>query len=625
MSALAGVLGPSAVTAGAALPAMFAEMRNRASGAPEQFSSPRATIAAARHSWEEDVTGLRGPLLVEAEDWVVAADATLYYLQDLRRRLGQPVAMQPGDCVARFVLRALRKWGDQFARFLEGDYSIIAWERSTGRALLARDFGGRRNLAYSITANGTLVVASSPAAVVTHPDVSSEYDLAFVAVSAVGIVNHGQRSAWRDVAVVPGGATLSVQDGRITEVDRWLPPSFDDGWESRTSPDAARELRSLLEDATRERLASSGPTTVWMSGGWDSTAVFAAGSAKPTGRPVLPVSMFYPADDPGNEQDFIRAVADRWRTPVHWVDAESIPLFQDSDRRAGIRDDPMVQAFESSVRRLSQTSRELGARVVLDGFGGDHIFHVSSGGIIADHVFHGRWSHVVREWRQWPGERYEFYRACVLPQLAQAVRSWIGSVRGRPMGGYWDRTLPPWIVATREVVSQLSPELEPEPGEGAAEYESRVAILTPFVARAISWNHAIGLDEGVEIRSPLFDNRVIAFAAARPLSDRGGGGDSKRILRASMAGLLPDSVLAVRTHKTGTPVGYFRRQLQATLGTEVAKVFGNRRSELERLGVLDRKALESATEQYLGSGIHAVGALLHLTLECERWLVSRRY
>ena len=619
MSAIAGVFGPGAQSSDAALRDMLAAMRHRAEGHPEEFHSSGAHIMAARHAWEEEAGGWSGPLLAQDEDWVVAADAALYYVDDLRRKLRAPA----GVTSAQLLLRALGQWGPRFARHIEGDYSILAWERRRNRVLLARDFGGRRNLAYSLVGQ-SLVVATSPVAVVRHPGVSGDYDEPFIALAAAGTVTHGPRTAFRHVACVRGGATLSFEDGRITEVDRWTPAPFESRWENELSDSAADELRALIAAATRERMARTGPTTVWMSGGWDSTAVFASGrsSLRDDGDRLLPVSMTYQADDLGNEETYIRAVADRWNAPVRWIDAEQISLFG-SDRRTLVRDDPMAQPFESQVRAMSQVTRELGSRVALDGFGGDHIFSVSGASVAADHLYYGRWLLLWETFRRWGVSGRDFMRSCVLPLLTPEVSGWIGAVRGRPLRGFWDQGLPKWIISTPAVVSELTPQIERVPGEGAAEYEARLAIGDPLIARAVSWNHLFGLDEGIHVRSALFDSRVISFAVSRPLSDRGSGGDGKRLLRHAMAGLIPDTVLAPRSRKTGTPVGYFNRQLGISFASEVDKLFRAGQSNLERMGLLDHALLQSAVEEYSRTGLHGLGAILHLTVETERWLVAR--
>jgi asparagine synthase (glutamine-hydrolysing) len=620
MSALAGVFGPAAGSSGPALDDMFAAMKHRASTAPEVISLPGLRLVAARHSWEASLSGWAGPLIAADDNWIVAADATLYYQADLRRKLRDAHRDTP---TSQLILMSLHAWGPRFASRLEGDYAIVVWDRQRERLLLARDFGGRRQLAYA-TVNGSVIIASSASAVVRHPLVSAEYDVTFIAASACAVAAHGPRTAFRDVAVVPGGATLAFDGSSAVEVDRWKPPAFRAGWYPEPDAQAAEQLRALIEDATRERIEPSSQTTVWMSGGWDSPSVFGAGMAVVERdsrlRPLLPISISYPREDFGNEDHFIRSIAEHWSRPLQWIESSDIPLFADSDRRAGLRDDPMPQPFESTVRALSRQSRVLQSRVALEGVGGDHLFLVSGTAIVADHLFYGRWPLLWRELRAWRMRIRPFARAILLPNFSPATLTWIGAVRGRPLAGYWDRPLPNWIVPTPELVAETRPEIERRPDESAAEFESRMMISGSLVQRATSWNHAIGLDEGVQPRGPLFDQRVISFAASRPLSERGSGGDSKRILRRAMASLLPDSVLATRTRKTGTPSGYFRRQLQESLARQLHQLFDGGPTRLGRLGILDESSFRAACDEYYANSDHSLGALLHMTLETERWV-----
>ena len=623
MTALVGVFGPGAAAADAALAGMFSAMRGRATSQPERMTSAGVLVAAARHPWESELTGWSGPLVVENERWIVAADASLYYVGDLRRRLTRtPHQADYGE----LLLSALDQWGARFARHVEGDYALIVWDKREERALIARDFSARRNLVYAI-AGETLVVATSPLAVVRHPAVSSEYDEVLIATSAAALPAHGQRTAYRRVAQLPGGSTLAFRAGRLTEVDRWVPQPFGTAYEDEPSDSAAEELLGLIQRATLERLAT-GPSAVWMSGGWDSTSVFAAGMSALSRAPgrsqeLRLISMTYPADDTGNEDEHIRAVAERWQSPVSWIDTERVPLMSDSQRRARLRDDPMVHPFESLNRRMSQRTIELGTRVALDGFGGDHIFHMSDLIVVSDHLFHGRWNHLWREWRQ--SRRFRaFARAMLLPLFPESLREWIGTVRGRPLAGGWARPIPEWIIGPPEVRAQTGAEFDLLPGESPSQYASRMLLCTAFISRAVAWNHAFGLDEGVQIRSPLFDTRVISWAAARPLSDRGGLGEGKRMLRRAMKGLIPDSVLVPRPQKTGTPAGYFKRQFQGALPAQFNELFGAGRSQLAALGVVDDRVLKSAVERYVQTGDHMLGAGLLMTVEAEHWLVARR-
>lgn len=629
MTALVGVFGQGAASAESSLGAMLGAMRHLGTEVPERYSAGGAILASRRHPWEVHEHGWSGPAITVQEDWVVAADASIYYLADLRRKLPPRHSVAKDAATGELVVAALRTWGDGFANHLEGDFAIVALHRPSGRVLLARDFAGRRSLTLSVTSDRTLVVASAARSVVEFPGVGRGFNLDFIATSITGVHGHGSQTAFADVVAVPGGVTFAFDGGRLTAVQRWTPPPFSSEWVTDVSDRAADELRGLIEDAVVERLPERGTAAVFMSGGWDSTSLYAAGRnalerSRNRSLVLWPVSLRYPEGDTGNETAYIEAIARRWATDVRWVSVDEIPLFSDSERRAGVRDDPRVQPFESQVRALCGACRELGVRVVEDGAGGDHLFMVSSAAILADHLRAGRLDQLWPAWRAW-GHRMvrTFARACLLPQFSHEMLTWIGTIRGRPLKGFWERDLPPWVRATEGLRRQMVPEFDQDPTEGIAAYETRSLLTTPLVSRAMSWNHAIALEEGILLRSPMFDQRVMQFAASRPLNERHGGPDSKVLLRRSMRDLLPPEVLEPRGRKTGTPAGYFQREMRASACIEYEHLFGGKQSNLEAMGLIRADRLRAAVDEYVKTGSHALGASLQLTIEAERWLAAQ--
>jgi asparagine synthase (glutamine-hydrolysing) len=595
---------------------------------PEVSSERGVFLAASRHEWEEDVGGWTGPLVFSSANWLVAADASLYYLRDLRRRLRAAGHEPRGADSAALVIAALDAWGDRMARYVEGDYALLAYDRRRQRVLLIREWAGQRRLAWTQLSDGTLVVASSPNAVVAYPGVSDEYNLGYVVAAASGFMGRGDRTTYAAVRVVPGGHSLAWTPGvPIHSTDEWVVPAFSDEWAAEPSPHDADMLRALIEDAVSERLPEQGLATVWMSGGSDSTAVFAAGRAALArrGRKVefRPVSMSFPEIDSGYEDDVIRDIGERWNTPIQWVPLDQIPLFA-SGRDVVVRDDVMAHTFESVIRTLSRESRSMGARVALEGVGGDHLFHVSDS-VLADHAMFGRWDALYQAWRG-RGKRpaRELLRYCLLPHMSDSLLEWMGLLRGRPFRSYWKYPAPSWVRPLHVVDEESTPHIEKRPDESAAAYEVRRLLTMPHLARVLSWNHAFGLDEGVLVRSPLLDRRVVSFAASRPVSERNNGRGSKLLLRRSMRDLLPESALRQRPFKLGTMGGYFARQTES-LKSELSRFFNPaiERFELERLGALDRAVLLNAVHRYVDAHDHFLGGTLLLTLEAERWLVGR--
>src|SRR5690348_8549542 len=301
---------------------MLGAMVRRGASQAGVWRQGSAVLAVARQGWEFG-PGFSGPVLaVEDGDCTVVADASLYYRDDLRRRLAAKGVRPCGQTPSHLILAAYRAWDEACAAELEGDFAFVLYDRRARRVLAARDFGGKRPLFYA-ELDGALVIASSIDAILEHPGCPHDLDLASIAESMASFIGSGERTCYRAISRLDAGCTLTRGARSRCEVRRyWEPPVFERP-NGVGIDQAAEELRALLCRAVSERLATAGRTVSWLSGGRDSTAVFAAGQhvlrARNDGRELVPVTMSYPVGDPGREDEFVSALAAHWGSEVRWV------------------------------------------------------------------------------------------------------------------------------------------------------------------------------------------------------------------------------------------------------------------------------------------------------------------
>ncbi len=629
MSAIAAAVGTGATAAAQAvveraLGAMRELGDDRESAAPAGADRIGIALGAATHDWER---GLRAGARVHAHGAVtVAADATLYHRADLRRALGLAPEGDSGD--AELVARAWERWGlDAFAR-LEGDFAVVLWDAVALRLVAARSFAGHRPL-YLARAGASIRVATTVDALLADETVPRGLDLGAVAIAASGLWGHAPQTAYAAVEEVAGGRVVTWDaTAGLRHAEAWRAP--EDVLRGRPSRDAgAEELRALLAGAVRERAAPHGTTALSLSGGWDSTSVggaaqlaFGGGAA----ARLRPVSISYPAGDPGREDELIGETVAHWHTATRWIDVDSITLLPDLAGECAARELPFAHTYEHWNRALSRAARADGARVMLDGVGGDQLFQVSDI-VLADLFARGRWGTLAREWRRrggWAGGRgaRELWRWAVRPALPRALPSLLARARGLPAPpDYLDRHAPRWFhrgfLERSGALARDAAAAPALPRHDHALREMHAYLRHAFFSRITGALHRFALTEGVELRSPLLDDRVVRFALRRPWHERAEGGETKVLLRHAMRGLVPDRVLAPRPARTGVTSAYFLRQLRGPARPAIESAL--RDPVLASLGIADARGMRQAWEHVLRQDDDETAVRLLFTLQADLW------
>jgi asparagine synthase (glutamine-hydrolysing) len=611
---------------------MLAAMAHRGSDCTSVRHVGSGALAVSRREWELSASH-SGPVMLVGENRVtVAADASLFYRADLARKLRYRGVTPNGDTPSHLILAAYQAWGAECARELEGDFAFIIWDEPRRSVYAARDFTGKRQL-YFTESGDTLLAASSLAALQAHARCARELDLAVIAEEAAVLAGTASATCWRGIYRLPPGHSLHWRLGEQARVEPfWEAPTFvDRDGGHLVFEEAADELRRLLTAAIDERLAQHGTTALFLSGGWDSPSLYASAQRllSETGdgdRSLEPISISFPEGDPGREDEVISTIVGYWEDGTTWIQSSDIPPLDGILQRAARRDEPFPHLFEMMNRALARAGRSLDARVVLDGNGGDQLFQASSS-YLTDLFAGGHWQTFTREWRaRGGGDWRDLVRCTILPALPTPLLHRLAEVRGgKPLVNTLEHPLPEWIrpdfanehsLREREYSNVLRRE-----GRSRAAQESAWQLTRPLIGRMTATLGGLALEEGVEHRSPFTDARVLAFAASRPVLERRSGRETKRLLRRAMKGLLPDSVLAPRARRTGSPIRYLTNAIMATMPSLIERTMKN--PVLGDLGIIEPEVFRRMWDDCVRRGDLNLSVSLYLTMEVELWLRAR--
>ncbi|MCC6930679.1 MAG: hypothetical protein IT359_16945 [Gemmatimonadaceae bacterium] len=628
MTALATWCGPLQQRGDTLIGALLTRQSLRGDTPTIVAAQPGSWLGASPFQWQ---TAWTGTAIGRYGQYSVASDATLYYIDDLIAELRAAGAQLASRTPSDLIAAALDAWGERAIERLEGDYAFVAIDASTRTLLAARDWGGLRSLYFAATRDS--IAFASEASPLTHlPGVDARLNVPWLAEAAAGRYESPRESAYLGVELVPAGsmvrASLAASDiaRSVERVSTFSPPTFL-GDERPAVPfeEAKVELRQLMEAAVRERLPATGEVTVGLSGGRDSTAVYAL-ARRDAGERLHAVSVSYPEGDPGREDDVIRDVLQLCGGETQWIDATTLPIFATIADGASTRHEPFGHAYAEFQEALARAARSQGARVLLNGSGGDQLFS-GEPSYLADLVRHGKLRTLIKEWRRLEGGRdwRAFFRLALWPNVGPLGNSLLTAVRGAPYPDPFDRPLPPWIrrdFAERVGLPARHKANFPDRRKAgsAANFERRWLLTHPFFPRVFAEAFRLYLKEGVELRAPLADSRLLRFAATRPRWERRDGWQVKMLMRASLTDVLPHSVTGNRHRPTGTTEGLLQRALQQRMSGLIDEFARN--SILTQMGILDVGALSEVGANLRDGRPESAGLEAVYTILAEVWARS---
>ena len=317
-----------------------------------------------------DLSHGQQPMVDEAAGLALVYNGELYNFRELKAELEAGGTTFESRSDTEVLLRAWQRWGEDCLPRLVGMFAFAMWDMRAKRIFLARDPIGIKPLYYGFTQRGDLVFASELKGLLAHPDVAREIDpQALEDYMAFGYVPD-PKSIYRGIHKLPAGHWLAWRAGEPESVPRqyWdVPFRLDAG----IGPsDAEAQLRKMLDDSVAGQMISDVPLGAFLSGGVDSSAVVAS-MARVSLQPVRTCSIGF--DHGGfDETAYARRVAEHLHTR-HFekrVDAEDYTLL---DTLAATYDEPFADDSALPTYRVCELAR-MQVTVALSGDGGDENF-----------------------------------------------------------------------------------------------------------------------------------------------------------------------------------------------------------------------------------------------------------
>ena len=501
--------------------------------------------------------------------YLLTYNGEIYNFRDLRRQLsGHGVEFRSsGD--TEIVLELFARHGPACVDRLQGIFAFAIWDAVERRLFLARDHLGVKPLYYAHLPQG-FVFASELKALTLCPELPRDIDPLAVADHVGFVWSAGEATMLRAVRKLRPGCRMTV-DAAGVRIERYYRTPLSRPGERRESASPAA-LRDLIDRVVADQMVADVEVGALLSGGVDSSAIVAAMCRATEPERIVTfcatVGDSGAGDNFGDDLPYAREVARGLGVKLIEVPTEP-DLVGELPGMVWSLDEPTADFAALQTHMIASEARRHGIKVLLSGVGGDDLF-----------TGYGRHTAamIYAALARFPGAR-------LLASRLLSGFGWgfgVGSVRGRRaqrLGALMAMAEEPMLaeamsfsaVIGPDRVALMAPELRgglpadgcPEPiaaslaaTRGLHPVERLLDLELNGFLPDLNLNYAdkMAMATGVELRVPLVDPRLVAFAAALPLGDKIGLGRTKRILRASQAPRLPPGVLTRPKQGFGTPV-----------------------------------------------------------------------
>lgn len=549
----------------------------------------------------------RTPALRRGRDLLLAEDAradgelmacSLGRLRNhaaLARELGTPA----GAPVSELVIAAYRRWGVDYAAHLEGGVLTVLVDRSCERMLASRDVMGDRRLFYCRHGR-TVALCDHPDALLETPYASSRVDLMGLnELFALGPARTPGRTPYRDIfSLEPGCVLIAERSGvRVQRYDALTVREHEDDTEN-----TVKRVRELLERAVEEERAFAGASM--LSGGVDSTAITAL--LHENGWPVRTYSVDYEGDEadftgnrfqPERDRAYAAMAAERFSAGHRNVLLDYRGLTRGLGDALDARGFPGMADVDSSFLLFAwEIARTENG--VFSGEGGDEVFCGYP------------WFAYDAEKAQgfpWSGS-LELRRSILRRDVAEKMK----------IEQYAEQT----FRAAMEGAPRLPGEAEEDAYLRALQWVCIRFFMANLQERALCMCESCNL----EILTPFTNRRLAEYVWNVPSAVKFLNGETKGLLRAAVADLLPEELL----HRKKSPYPkVYAAEYTEEIRRKVNELLEDTASPI--LQVVDAGALEQICRSELPAGglpwfgqLMSGPQMLAYLWQVNEWMATRK-
>lgn len=492
------------------------------------------------------------PMVDSTRSMVLTYNGEIYNYLELREELSKEGVSFTGHSDSEVLLESYKTWGEACLDKLNGMFSFAIWDGQRKRLFAARDRFGEKPFLF-VSKPDFFAFASEFKAILAFPQVSTDYDeLALIEFGYNQGNDGGGRTPFREVLQLRPGEALTIEPGNslTPSIRRWYNPKIRHFGAGVPDQEIFAEFRELLIDAVRLRLRSDVPLGSCLSGGLDSSAIVCIArqligkdAEYNTFTGVFPNSN-------ADESRYAGIVTAQARTIAHEVEPSVQRFLQEAEEFIWLNELPVGSTSQFAQWCVFSKAKQIGVTVLLDGQGADEVL----GGY--EQYFDDYLKSIDPINQQ---SRLKDERGLIKARYPMALSPTRNRIRDRlpfrlrhlvanrlNTGSSYLFGLQPDIANKIRVQRAESLHSRNTPLHTALYSDSFGGFLTTL----LRYGDRNSMAHSREVRLPFCDHRIAEFSLGVPPEILMGKVQTKRLLRESMRGILPEEI-RTRWNKQG--------------------------------------------------------------------------
>jgi asparagine synthase (glutamine-hydrolysing) len=519
--------------------------------------------------------------------------------------------------LAQALAEGFRSRGTDVLESLAGSFTLAVIDSAANETILAIDRIGTRPLLYTRTGD-TLVFGSAIDAIRAYPAMAPQIDLQaiyeyvyFHMVPAPRTIYAGWHRLLPGTFVRWRNATAEVQP-------YWQMHYIED--ERRAFPELKEHFVGVLRESVRAAAVAE-TTGAFLSGGTDSSTI-AGILGDVTGEPARTYSIGFEAEG-YDEMHYARVAARHFGTRHHEYYVTPDDVVTAIPKIARVHDQPFGNASAVPTFYCAKLARDDGVETLLGGDGGDELF----GG----NERYGK-QYLYSLYSDLPGTlRNRLIEPVVFRMppvgLAGKVQRYMRNA-SQPMPARYDNynlleRLGAANVFTAEFLSRVD-ERAPHAQQAAAYTNARAGSLINRML-ALDLRYTLADNDlpkvvrscdlaGVDVRFPMLDDAVVAFAARLPPDLKLKRTHLRYFFKEALRDFLPLEIINKQKHGFGLPFGEWLRQ-----HCRLRQLAGDSLADLKRRGIVRPQFIDELLGTHVADHAAYYGTMVWVLMMLDQW------